>query len=285
MIYPEWAPRSLVELHREKLKYRPSETGFNPADPESFIESIVREHGGKLSAEGIENLRQRLYRNSFVGLPTNESAEILGRLITDQGMKSVWSSITKHAGDELGPINFFSACEDAITGWRGEQKSTKTERNKEMQRVQDIAAELSNLLHECPDFDHFSIANMIDDEHLRVIADGIASHEVEVPGYQLRVTPDESDLRYFRMSMYEAIPSVHKVLEQVAERAKKIAARGVMVKKPGSKKAAVHYFVRIMSEYCQTQFSKPLHNVVAITAAVLFQDSCIDSSYVAHLLE
>jgi hypothetical protein len=292
MNYPDWAPRSLVELHRAKQQYIQSKVvfsskipgSFNPLDPESIIEGIVQEHEGRLSVEGVEKLRQRLYRNSFVGLPANESTEILGRLVTDQSMKSVWSSITKHAGDELGPVNFFSACENAIAGWRGEQKNTKTERNKEMQRVQDLAAELSNLLHECQDFDFFSIANMIDDEHLQAIADGIASHEVEFPGYKLRIAPDKSDLLYFRTSMNEAIPSVHKVLEEVVERAKKISARDVMVKKPGSAKAGVHYFVRFLSDYCRTQFSKPLHDVVAVTAATVFQDVDIDSAYVVGLL-
>lgn len=284
MRYPDWAPQGLVELHRLKLEYTPSTTGFNPADPESFIESIVREHGGKLSADGVENLRQRLYRNAFVGLPAAESAEMLGRLIGSESMRSVWRAIERHADGEHGAIEFFSACENAIAGWRGEAKRTKAERNELLLRVQKLASELSLILHDCSDFDYFSIANMIDDAHLKVMADGIASYEVEVPGYQLRVTPDESDLRYFRMGMSEAIPSVHEVLEQVVERAKKIAAQDVIVKKPGSPNAEVHYFVRSLSDYCRAQFSKPLHDVVAVTAAVIFQDENIDSAYVVGLL-
>lgn len=284
MNYPDWAPRSLVELHREKLRYSSSGTGFNPADPESFIERIVHEHEGNLSAEGIENLRQRLYRNSFVGLPAPESVEILGRLVTSQSMKSVWKSIERHADGEQGAVEFFNACENAITGWRGEVKRTKAERNGLLHRVQELASELSLMLHDCPDFDFFSIDDMIDDAHLRVIADGIATYEVEIHGYQLRVTPDENDIRYFRMSMSEAIPSIHKVLEEVVGRAKKIAAQEVMVKKPGSPKAEVHYFVRFISDYCRVQFSKPLHEVVAVTASVVFCDENIDSAYVAGLL-
>lgn len=284
MRYPDWAPPGLVELHRLKLEYTKSTTGFNPVDPESFIESIVREHGGKLSADGVENLRQRLYRNSFVGLPNAESTEMLGRLIGSESMRGVWRAIDRHADGEHGAVEFFSACENAIAGWRGEAKRTKAERNALLLRVQELASELSLMLHDCPDFDYFSIANMIDDEHLKVIADGIASHEVEVPGYQLRFTPDEDDLRYFRMGMSDAIPTVHKVLEQVAKRAKKIAAQDVIVKKPGSQNAQVHYFVRSLSDYCRTQFSKPLHDVVAVTASVIFQDANIDSPYVVGLL-
>ena len=283
MNYPDWAPSALVQLHREKLGYTPSASGFNPADPESLIESIVREQGGELSAEGVEILRQRLYRNSFVGLPPTESAEMLWRLISNGSMRSVWRSIEKHADGEHGAVEFFSACENAIAGWRGEAKRTRAERNGLLLRVQKLASELSLMLHDCPDFDYFSIANMIDDGHLKVIADGIASHEVDIPGYQLRVSPDENDYRYFRMSFSEAIPSVHKVLEEVGERAKKIAEQDVIVKKPGSTKSEVHYFVRWLSDYCRDQYSKPLHEVVAITASVVFDDNAIDSSYVAHL--
>lgn len=284
MNYPDWAPRDLIALHRQKLDYAPSKSAFNPNDPESIINSIVSEHENRLSVEGTERLRQRLYRNNFVGLPAEESTVMLGRLICSESMKSVWRSVERHADGERGAMEFFSACQNAIAGWRGEAKRTKSERNELLRRVQELASELSLILHDCPDFDYFSIANMIDDAHLRVIADGIASHEVDVPGYKLCITPDESDFLYFRASVNEAVPSVHKVLEEVAARAKKIAAQDVMVKKPGSAKAEVHYFVRFLSDYCRTAYSKPLHDVVAVTAATVFQDPSIDSAYVVGLL-
>jgi hypothetical protein len=284
MRYPDWAPPGLVELHRLKLEHRPTSDGFDPNDPESMIEGIVREHGDKLSEDGIENLRQRLYRNSFVGLPAAESAEILGRLLTNASMESVWKSVKKHAGDELGLIEFFTACENSITGWRGEVKHTKAERNRLLHRVRELSAELSLMLHDCPDFDYFSIANMIDDAQLEGVAEGIVSKEIDlIPGYFLRIDPDKSDMAYFRSCMGDVIPSIHRVLDEVSERAKKIEAQELMAKKPGSKKSHIHFFIRHLHDYLLDQFSKPLHDVVAVTANTIFQDDAIDSSYVRKI--
>lgn len=269
MNYPEWAPRNLVELHRAKMEYKPLDSGFDPNDPESLIESIVRDQEGRLSLENVENLRQRLYRNSFVGLPAEESAEMLGRLITNKSMEPVWRAVEKHANDGLGQVKFFNACENAISGWRGETRRTKAERNKHLQRVQKMSSELSGLLHDCPEFDRFSITNMIANTQLEGILNALDA--------------DDDDVRYLHMVLGDTIPSIHKVLSEISERAKKAETEALMVMTPGSERAPAQFFIRYLHNYCMDQFSKPLHSIVAVTASTVFEDDAIDSRYVVGI--
>ena len=148
--FPEWAPRGLIEHYFYISSILPSVCEFDPGDPESYMKKIQLQFNGELSAENVEDIRQRLYRNSFIGLPRSEKAALLERLLTYPDMKEAWSSVESRTNCENDLIQFVQACEDSITGWRGDKKRTKKVKEVQLREIQNAAKMLQSLLDDCP---------------------------------------------------------------------------------------------------------------------------------------
>ena len=77
---------------------------------------------------------------------------------------------------------------------------------------------------------------------------------------------------------------MHKIIEGIAEISKKHLEESVVVKKPNSKNAGIHYFIRMLSRYCKMAYGQPLHEVVAVTTSVVFDLQNCDEDYVRKIV-
>lgn len=267
MRYPTWAPPTLVELHISELKNGPSrlEKLLAP-DPESTA----------TSPEQLKKLRKKTYRSSL-SLPWEESTALLGRLITDPRMKKAWASIDKRVQDEYEHLHFWWTVQDGVRGWRGDQQLTKVERKKFFDKVQKLSFELSEMLLETKEFQFYSISEIVTPEKAYKFLKNLDTLESASLDLERSVYPT-------LFLLQDLIPKIHAVLQDVGEKASQYAEQQPLVKKPSSGDAGLHYFVRTVSEYLNDRFGQPLHEVVAISAGVVFNKEDVDADRVRSLL-
>jgi hypothetical protein len=277
MKYPEWAPKTLIEQHKRRTEGDQSARKFKTSDPETIIADIKQKHD--LTEVNAEDIRRKLYRQSMLGgLPDKERTALLEKLITDLNMKSVWIAIAKRATHERDPWQFFTACEQGITGWRGDQKQTAAERRAFYQEIHDTAGKLQSLMHEASAFDFYSINKLVDDQTVEWLIETLgASFSDSIPADQ--------EVSYARFCLSDVIPSSFDVLNDIGQKAKQYRDESSTVKKPNSQNAKVHYFVRLLSDYCQRAYAQPLHEVVAITTSVIFDLPNCDDDYVRKIVK
>ena len=279
MIYPDWAPKILVEIHSDRISsgaalYQEGSNPFNPFDPEAYISEVVKKNLGVVSEAGIEGLRKLLYRNSFVTIPDNERTRILGQLITDERMRSVWNSLGRRHNSDRDFTDFVVACEEGIGNWRGEEKLTASERKRIAKSICDATEKLESLMRELSCFDFYSINSLIGDKEAQWLL-GVLDAE------------EKNDARYARFCLSEVLPSLGSVLQDVSRRAIEYAEREHVIRKPNSENAEVHYFCRHLSAYFADRYQQPLHEAVANTATVMFDNSNIDidADYVRKIVQ
>lgn len=276
MNYPVWVPKSLVDLHKELINH---ERGFAGHDQESIISDIVEKHGSSISDENLENIRRQLYRNILMGIPKNEKLSLLEKIISDQNMKSVWVALSKRYKDEFtDPRRFFHACQMAIAGWRGDLKQTPSERKAFYQEIYDTTAKLANLMSMAGEFDHYSVGRLIKDDSIEWLKEVL-----EIPNFYS--SDKEMEISYVRFSLSEIIPSFDVVMNDIAEKAKNARDEITSIKKPNSKNAEHHYFIRSLCDYCQMVYGQPLNQVVAITTSVVFDLQNCDEAYVRKIVK
>lgn len=268
MNYPEWAPQMLVERHKSRVDSNAPERKFKTRDPDAIVADAAQKHEG-MTEENIENYRRQLYRMSF-GLPDEESTALLNQLITDPRMRGVWKTLAKRIEKDAEYLHFFSACEGGIKGWRGDLKQTAAERKAFYQEIRDVAGRLIFLMNKASEFDLYSINKLIDDQAVE---------------WLLEVLDAPNDVSYARFSVSEIIPSIYEVLIDISEKATQYGEEGSSVKKPNSPNAEIHYFIRLLSSYCQNRYNQPLHEVVAITTSVIFNQENIDADYVRKIVK
>lgn len=280
MNYPDWAPKSLVELYKRKSDPDSIAKAYKGGDPESIIADILQKSEVPISEENVENLRRQIYRSMIIGgLPDNEEIVLLEKLITDKNMKSVWASLSKRFKDEQkDPHDFFMVCQRGITGWRGDQKQTPAERKVFYQEIYDSASKLQSLMNTASEFDHYSIGRIINSKSIEWIIENLGISDTSYKGRD-----SKDSYTYFCMS--EIIPSIHEVLNDIGEKAAKARDANIPVKKPNSENAGVHYFIRLLSVYCQGTYGQPLHEVVAITTSVIFDLPNCDDDYVRKIVK
>lgn len=277
MDYPEWAPRSLIDLHKDLTR---QDRGFTGHDPESIIADTVKNHGSSISNENLENMRRQLYRTmKLSGLPENEKISLLEKLMTDQNMKTVWVSLSRRYKDEFSePRRFFHFCQMAIAGWRGDQKQTPSERRAFYQEIYDTTAKLASLMSKASAFDHYSVCKLIKDDSIGWLRDTL-----EIPNCYS--AGEEMEISYVKFCLSEMLPSIDDVMTDIAITAKRFRDEVSIVKKPNSQNAGSHYFIRELSGYCRKVYGQPLNEVVAVTTSVVFDFQNCDESYVRKIVK
>lgn len=279
MNYPEWAPKTLVEQHKRRTDGDQSARKFKTGDPETIIADLIQKHDRDLTEANVEDIRRKLYRQSMLGgLPDKESTALLEKLITDLNMKGVWIALAKRATHERAPWQFFTACEHGITGWRGDQKQTAAERRAFYQEIHDTAGKLQSLMHDASAFDHYSINKLVEDQTVEWLIETLGA---TFSGH----IPAGKEVSYARFCLSDVIPSSFEVLNDIGEKAKQYRDEPLTVKKPNSQNAKIHYFIRLLSDFCQRAYSQPLHEIVAITTSVIFDLPNCDDDYVRKIVK
>lgn len=267
MEYPPWAPPTLVKLHISEIKNGPScfEKLLVP-DPESTA----------TSPEQLKKLRKKMYRSSL-SLPWEESTALLGRLITDPRMKNAWAPIDKRVQDEYEHVRFWWTVQDGVREWRADQQLTKVQRKKFFHKVRELSSELSEMLLETNEFQTYSISELVTPEKAYKFLKNLETLKSATLDLDRSVYPT-------LFLLQDLIPNIHTVLEDIGEKASQYAELQPLVKKPSSGDAGLHYFVRTVSKYLNNRFGQPLHEIVAITAGVVFDKDDVDVDRVRSLL-
>jgi hypothetical protein len=130
-------------------------------------------------------------------------------------------------------------------------------------------AKLFSLIDKADQFDFYSINKLVDDQSVK---------------WLLEVLNAPNNVSHARLSLSDIIPSIYEVLIDISEKATQYGEEVSPVKKPNSPNAGIHYFIRFLSKHCQQCYNQPLHEVVAITASVIFNQQNIDTDYVRKLV-
>jgi len=270
MNYPDWAPQNLVELHLHRLE-KPSVR----LDAEQQVTQI-RKAFKDLSDQQIEKIRVDLNRKSFF-LPAKEGTKLLGRLITDQRMKAVWASIARRVKNEIEFVNFWTSCDSMIHSWRWSQKLSTTQHRKYFHKIYEQASALSQMMNETIEFQYFSIVEQIETKSIKGLLETL---DASLPEFE----DENKRIDYTRFCLNDVTPSIHEILNDIAVKALRFSKEEPLVRKPNSENAAIHYFVRTLSRYLKTRYTQPLHEVVAVTTEVVFDQENIDADYVRKLV-
>lgn len=266
--YPDWAPRDLVEIHisrSAKQTHRPK--------IEEKINQWAEER--QMSAEATASLREHLYRTQVL-LFEDEAIELLGKLLTDSRMEEVWASIGRRSQDGYGGIHLWLVCNGTLAAWRSEPKLTAKERERHFLEIHDLALKLLSAMTRTKEFTHYSFGNQINDQRIGGKLN------------QIRTSPpskNEEHIDDIWACFSGVIPAFHTLLLEIAEKAKDYSQSvDPLVKKPSSRNAEIHYFVRSLSGHFRDRYGQPLHDAVAIIANVVFSRDDLDADLVRKLV-
>ena len=277
MNYPDWAPEQLVRLHKLRLDNAASGKRVGTFDPEEYIEKLRSdEKYNQYDEQCFSSLKEALYRKQMF-LPSVEGDKLLGRLLSDQRMKEVWQALARRKKTEDDARRFWMMCDSCIVGWRGEPKLTKIERIEILKNIQDAAAKLQTNMHLLNEFNFYRITNLIEDSAVEWLVDAFEG--------DMSDSSQTDPLSYARFCLGDVIPQLDIVLMDIHSKAETFKNNKVTVKKPKSKNAQTHFFVRHLSTFFQDYFGQPLHEAVAITTAVVLGLEEIDTDYVRKLVK
>lgn len=277
MNYPDWAPESLVELHKFRLNSSKNSNSTEHLNPDEYIEKLKRdEKYNHYDIQAWGRLKESLYRNQMF-LPKAEGDRLLGRLLTDRRMKEVWLTLARRKKGQDDPRRFWLTCDSCIVGWRGEPKITQNERLAILDQIKASAADLQHNMHLLKDFNHYSINALIETKTVEWLLETFDS--------DLSQFDESRAIDYAKFCLSEVVPSFDTVLMDIHSKAEGFKKELVTVKKPKSENAQVHYFVRHLSSFFQDYFNQPLHESVAITTSVALEIEIIDSDYVRKLVK
>ena len=278
MIYPDWAPESLVDLHKLRTNRKAEGKKTNGFNPDVVIAEMRKDERYKsYGEEQFKQVYESLYRRNLGLLPSEESDALLLKLIFDLRMKVVWLSLARRKNTNSDATRFWMACEGAVGGWRGEPKTTVKERLQILSDIQESLKSLQANMHKVREFEFYSINQLIDNQSIKWL--------LETLDAELSLIDEGKALDYASFCLGEIIPQFDLVLMDIHAKANELKKESVIVKKPNSENAKIHYFVRQLSSFFQDYFGQPLHESVAITTSVALSVEEIDADYVRKLVK
>lgn len=282
--YPDWAPSSLVNIHRHMGQRRPSGLG-----PDALIEYLKKDRN-YISDDAFERLLYR--RLPIIELPLDQRINLLRKILTDERMRNVWENLSKRNSDESKWARFWFACESAITGWKGDLQLSGKKREEYFREIHAHAIKLSELIEDTKEFQLYSVDKLIDIKMINYLLNLIDAippdgfgEAVESGSDKFGASLDYSAdfLDYVKFTLSDILPSVHAILSDIAVKALEYGKTKPMVGKPNSENAELTYFIRRLSEHMQKEYGQPLHELVATTAYVVFEKNNIDATYVRKI--
>lgn len=276
MEYPTWAPTELINLveFRKKRHAEPKSKFSESLDVDTELRRMQEKYP-EISQDEVNRTRCRLWRyHPF--LPALEGDELLERLLTRVQMKGVWEALKKRAKSERYAISYWQNCDSIVCAWRGNPKQSPKERRDHLRKIQASALELMHLLQNSPEFFLYRPSSLLTDHQ---VAEVVEALDCCGPYEQ-----EEMNLGYARFMLSEIIPSLDIVLMDIHRKAAEYADEAPVVRKPQSKNAEVHHFVRTLSGYLKKEYGQPLSDAVAMTACTVFGRDDIDSDFVRKLM-
>nr|WP_315486788.1 hypothetical protein [uncultured Undibacterium sp.] len=271
MSFPIWAPLSLIKLlnHRRSSSFR---YNYNVDDE---VCRLTEEYSHALNEEKIESLRNQLRKNQFF-LPYEEGDKLIEKLISNPSMKSVWEALERRQISDRYAIDIYTVCDSTILAWRHSPKKSPMERNELLLNIIRTASALRELIDQSEDHDFYNDLEAISDDKISWLLDALNSGNP----YE---TPKEH-IDYARFSIHEIVPPIRLALLNLEMKTAEFLKIEPLVRKPQSKNAEVHHFVRVLSNYFRKTYKQPLHETVATLACVALDRDDIDSDFVRKLV-
>ena len=92
---PDWAPKSLVKLHKLRLESNRAGNRTKSFNPDEYIEKLkLDEKFSNYDEAAFKSFKESIYRNQLF-LPDMEGDLLLERLLTDQRMRDAWLSLSR----------------------------------------------------------------------------------------------------------------------------------------------------------------------------------------------
>ena len=276
MEFPIWAPIDLVELlQRRKKKHAAPKSEYDESlDVEEELKRIQEKTPG-ITQEEISRTRLRLWRHHPY-LPEKEGDKLLERMLTCAQMKGVWEALKKRAKSDRYANAFWQNCDSISCAWRSNPRQSPRERLEYLTRIRNSALELMHLVNNSPEFYLYQPYDLISNKGVEGIY-----NEMECKG---PYDDEEQNISYARFMICEVVPSFEQVMMDIYQKAGEYAEEAPVVRKPQSKNAEVHHFVRVLSGYLKREYGQPLHDAVAMTACTVFERDDIDSDFVRKLV-
>lgn len=275
MDFPAWAPAILVSEYEKRLDSKPRKTDESMMDPEEYVSYFFKDRKRRPTKKNLEVIRRRAYRQEGRGLPNKESIALLAVLITDLRMKPVWIALKKRLITDSDLFDFYIACERGIACWRGDQKQTISERKAFYSDISETGVKLLTLMREASMFDDYELHQLLTKKDLKALLGDLESPYKD----------DVSEDSFAFLCIFDSIPSIVEILIDIVKKARKHAEEESPIKRPKGWNAEVNYFIRYLSTYFQGRYHTPLHQAVAVTTSVIFDDVNIDSDHVRHIVK
>ena len=268
MKYHDWAPRTLVALHKQGA-------------------AAAAEHASAIA--GVF-----LLRTSHL-LDGGEAYDLLERLIADSRMKYVWTSPPLCPSSTCTATGI-SACQKGIQGWRQAARLTPQEYKKDASQVAKEARRLAEIFRGSRAMRAESVW-----DYLVPYLECCLEKEIEEIVKAASIGGKEPSLRgvkrllnkhaRFTALMKEELPSLEIFLDRVSEKAEGLAKSPVPVSRAHAKEATQHYFIKTFSSYLRRYYPKltarVLYEIVAITTDVALKlpvDAQVSSDSVRKLI-
>lgn len=276
MEFPVWAPTDLVELlERRRISHAAPKSKFDESlDVEEELKRIQEKYP-QMTQDDLNKTRFRLWRHHPF-LPPKEGDNLLERMLKCVQMKGVWEALRKRAKSDRYAISFWQSCDSIYCAWRGNPRQSPVERRGQLEKIQKCALELIALMQSSPEFMFYRPSGLITDEQVKCVIEALdccGPYEQE-----------DQNFSYARFVFSDIVPSIEEVIIDIHRKAGEYAEEAPVVKKPQSKNAEVHHFVRVLSGYLKKEYGQPLHDAVAMTACTVFERDDIDSDFVRKLV-
>ena len=164
-----------------------------------------------------------------------------------------------------------------IAEWCSTRQFSKKQHKEYFQKIHKHALLLAQLMNETVKFQHSSITNLIEIDSIKWLLKDL---NTTLPKFE----DEEESISYARTALTHITPSVYEILDDIAAKALTFSKEKPLVRKPNSENAHIHYFVRSLSGFLKERYGQPLHEVVATTTGVIFNQQNIDTDYVRKLV-
>lgn len=280
MSYRKWAPSILVELHKTQLN-KPADTNTPENRVEKKVPLAEKKYNKKYSDDQLKSMLVMEYKKERC-LKGEESNKLLLNLLTHDNMRAAWATLAKRINSDEHYLEFWTACQHGIIGWRGIEKITPAERLKKLDKIFKTSIELMDLLNSTPEFYFCNPIDLLDEESRKKFLNFCGINKTHFRQKQNTSTNESGEITLYNVYAEDILPDMFSILFEVAIKALDYQHEQPFVKQPNSKNAPIHYFVRFLSSYLIKTYKTPLHEVVASTTSAIFNED-IDGDYVSKI--
>ena len=178
---------------------------------------------------------------------TDDDYSRLGALVSDTRMEAIWKNLSrKHALSSEEAMRLWSECRAAHLTWLRSSKLSREDHKKRHRLIARKCEELAGLIGRSA----FANRNLID----------WLPADIQPELIKIRALGPSNSVQW--------LTAENLLQEGIATYADHVAEWPVPMRKPGSRKAAAHYFARRLLAYFRKHYGRPRHGTVAVLTEV-----------------